>query len=172
MHTYKLLSMILTVTLASAGMPSCSSYKPKFVHLDFADRVYLIGPTMGEKASGHAKIDSSIKGSNVFFLVNESNPKYYADSVIDRFIDTNRFIREEIAKRYHELTVHFYHRGDYTAGLLEDRSIKALILSDKDIISEYVWRDGRPSDTLYYENGQIKDGQNIQLEDMRKKKKS
>jgi hypothetical protein len=166
--------MILAVSLALAGMPSCSCDHPEFIHLDFADMVYVVGPTMGEKASGHYKIDSSILNRELYFLVNESNPKCYAKPVIEKFIDTNRLIREEIAKRYYELRVHFYHRGDNTVGdntdeLLKSRTTKPLVYFENDIISEYVWRDGRQAETLFYDHGQIMDGQDIKLEDMRKK---
>lgn len=139
-------------------MQSCSGNHPEFVHLDFADDVYFVGPTMGEKAAGITKIDSSIRNSDVYFLVNESDPKRYAQPVIEKFIDTNRFIREEIAKRYNYLTVWFYRRGNNTEGnntdeLLRTRTTKLLPYFNDDIISRYVWRNGRPNDTAFYDHG-------------------
>ncbi|HEV2479694.1 MAG TPA: hypothetical protein VGS79_08510 [Puia sp.] len=168
--SHNLLSMLLAVTLASAGMPSCSSYKPKFVHLDFADDIYIAGPTMGELATGHPKIDSSEKNCELFFLVNETNPKYYADSVIERFIDTSWVIREAMTKGYHELRVHFYHRGGESDELLKTRDAKVLDYLANEMISEYGWMEGRPEGTIFYDHGRVR-GEDIQLEDMRKKKK-
>ena len=167
--------MILAVSLATVAMPSCSSGDPEFIHLDFADVVNVVGPTMDERASGHAKIDSSIRSSDVYFLVNESDPKLYAQPVIEKFIDTNQFIREEIAKRHYELTVWFYHRGDNSGGdntdeLLKTRSGKMLTYFNNDIISEYVWRNGQPVDTAYYDHGVKKRAENLKPEDMLNKK--
>lgn len=171
MYTYKLLSTILAVWLASAVIPSCSCDHPEIVHLDFADRVNLAGPAMGEKAAGFAKVDSSIRNCDIFFLVNESNAKCYGEPVIERFIDTSRFIREAIAQRYNELWVHFYHRGDNTDDLLKTRSTKLLALCNNDIVSEFLWRHGQPRDTLLYDHGHVIGEDDIKLEDMRFKKK-
>jgi len=174
MRTCNLLPVILAVSLATAAMPSCTSGSPEFIHLDFADVVYVVGPTMDERASGHFKIDSSIQSSDVFFMVNENNPKYYAKPVIEKFIDTNRFIQEAIVRHYYELRVCFYHRGDNSGGdntdeLLRTRSSKLLTYFNNDIISEYVWRDGRPKDTVFYDHGVEVGAEHIQLEDMRKR---
>lgn len=161
----------MAVTFVSAILPSCSCDDPEFVHMDFSDDINIVGPTMAERAAGNASIDSPKRSCDLFFLVNETNPKCYAPAAIHRFIDTNQFIKGEIAKHYHELRIHFYHRGDGTNALIKSRSTKELTLFDKDIISEYVWRDGQPRDTLSYENGQVKGAENIQLEDVRKEKK-
>lgn len=138
----------------------------------FADRVNVLDPTMGEKASGHFKIDSSVRSSDVYFLVNESNPKCYAEQMIERFIDTSRLIGEEIAKRYRQLSVTFYHRGNLTDELFMSKSTKILTLCENDLISEYHWRDGQPRDTVFYDHGMERGAENIKLDDMRFKKKN
>lgn len=172
MYARKSLSLILMMSLTSAMMPSCSHTHPTIIHLDFEDYIYYPGPTMGEKAAGHFAIDSSIKRCELFFLVNESNPKYYPERYIDGFIDTSRVINTEIAKKYEELRVHFYHRSSHTDAMLELRSHKAFTLCYGDDISEYVWRNGHPSDTLFYDSrGRIIGTEKIQLEDVRKQNK-
>lgn len=162
--------MLLAIALVSAVLPSCSRRKPEIMHLDFADWIHVAEPTIGEVASGHFKIDSSKLNCELFFLVNETNPKYYADSVIERFIDTSQLIKEASEKHYDELRLLFYHRSSNTDELLKTKSTKYLPYCDNDMISEYAWRQGRPETTLFYDHGRPR-GEKIKLEDMRFKKK-
>jgi len=137
------LMILLANGVAVFGLASCSCRNPEFIHLDFADDLSIVGPTIGERAAGHAKVDSTVRSRELFFLVNESDPKCYSEEVIERFVDTCKFVRREIAMRYHELRVTFYHRSVNTDFMLHTRTDKALTLCYNDIISEVVWRDGR-----------------------------
>lgn len=159
-----LLKGALAALFVSFGMSSCSCTSPEVIHLDFADVLSIVGPTMGERAAGNVKIDSNVRSRQLFFLINESTPKCYSETVIDGFIDSSKLVQQEIARRYYELRIMFYHRSANTDAMLKFRTDKALTLCNDDIISEYVWRNGQASDTLFYDHGRIRGSEDIKIE--------
>jgi hypothetical protein len=161
MHKFNIGTHLLIGIVLSGTILSCSCGNPEIIHLDFADNVNFVHPVFG---SDKDKDDTSRKAVNIHFLINESSKSCYGEPVINKFIDTSRFIQQQIKNGYYDLRVTFYHKSENTDAMLKLRTNKALTLCNDDIISEYGWREGKPSDTLFYEHGQIKGSEKIKLE--------
>jgi hypothetical protein len=99
----------------------------------------------------------------LYFIVNEKNPKLISDSMIHHFIKNDEFIQNEIYNVYNKLRIVFYKRSERTDQMLKQKSSVFLPYCNEDILYEYGWENGKPSDTLYFENGVIKGSENIHL---------
>jgi hypothetical protein len=126
--------------------------------LDFADAYNDIGDRYKKSLP-----DSSQKDVTLFYLVNESGN--VPVPMLEHFMDTDRFVQQQIQRRYYSLRISFYRKSSSTEEMLRRRTYKALTLCDDDLIADYEWDEGRPLDTIFYKNGKMKGPDKIKLEE-------
>jgi len=139
---------------------SCSVKSQKITHLDFLD---IEGKTYKIMDSTHK---NPINDMSMYFLVNRTELKNIDFGLIEKFISTDSFIQNKI-QRFSEVSITVYKESKNTKYLIKSKSSKYLSLCNDDIVVEYLWADGKPSDTLYYENGQINGSEKIRLLNIR-----
>ena len=130
--------------------------------MDFLDVASIIPPSYS-----YEKIDSSLINRNLFYLVDESNPKNIKDSMIWNFINSDHFIQQEIHKNYFRLNIVFYHQSENTDIVVQHRSPRYLPDCNEDQFSEYEWDQGKLDDVMHFDNGVLRGAENIILEDIK-----
>ena len=144
---------------------SCSYRKPEIIHMDFLDQTGYQRPSYD-----YEKIDSSLINKELYYLVDESNPKNIEDSMIWSFIKSDPIIQKEIAKNYFRLNIMFYHQSDNTDIVLKQRTYRNLPDCNEDEISEYEWDQGKYSSIWHYDHGVLRGSEKIILEDIKHSK--
>lgn len=156
----KLLSLLyfggLTILFSNLYV-SCSRKSQEIVHLNFLDN---LDTTYNIMDTSHKRPKSDMAA---YFIINQDNLKCIDYNGIERFIQTDTFVQNQIKKDYARLSLLFYLSSKNTDLLIEKRSSKFLSFANDDIVIEYLWSDGKPHDTLYYENGEIKGAEKIKL---------
>jgi hypothetical protein len=138
---------------------SCECVHPNFVHIDFCD---FLNTSTTESWKDHTKEVFEEKTLN--YVIEESDSRCFADSVIDVFIKSDGFIQKEIQHAYYRLNIFFYKKSEFTNALLKMRSNKYLDYCDKDIIVEYQWVEGILKRKYLYKNGGIQGEEKIILD--------
>jgi len=107
----------------------------------------------------------TLKNMYAYYLINKTKIQSVNFQEIESFLNTDSFIQNEINKKYAELSLTFYLESDNTRALVKSDSTKYLSFCNDDIVVEYVWSYGSPSDTLHYDNGVIKGSEEIILKE-------
>ena len=148
--------------LVLAAVFSCSHRNPEIIHMDFLDLVSIQLPSYS-----YEKIDSSLINRDLYYLVNESNPKNIEDSMIWNFIKTDHFIQQEIHQNYFRLNIMFYHQSENTDIVTKHRTSRYLSDCNQDEVSEYEWNQGKFNIVWHFDNGIMRGSENIILEDIK-----
>jgi hypothetical protein len=154
---FKLFSFLFASVIIWNTFPSCSCKKNKIIHLDFLDN---LGITYNIMDTEHKK---PLNDMAAYFVINQSKLKCIDFKNLEEFISTDTFIQKQIRKNYAEMSLYFYRKSKATDLLIENKSRKFLTLSNNALVAEYLWSNGKPYDTLYYENGKIKGSEKIKL---------
>ena len=70
-------------------------------------------------------------------------------------------------EKYARLDIYFYKRSECTEAVMKMKTSRHLDLCEKDILVEYLWKEGAIWDTLHYQNGVIKGSEDIRLDPVR-----
>ena len=123
-------------------------------YFDGTDTVYNI------MDSTHLK---PLKDEAIYFLVDQKNVTCLNDEFFINYLRHDSFSQKEIENKYPSLNVIFYKKSENTDHLVKTRLAKYLPFCNDDIIAEYEWKYGIPSSVFHYENGAIKDAQNMPI---------
>lgn len=158
MNSFRILSCLIVYSTALICNVACKCAGPKIIHADFCDVLNDLS-----KDVDHKPPDRKFQEKTLYFIVNKDKFQSSTDSIINNFIRNDEFVQKELFNGYDRLTMIFYKESKVTGEMMKQRSSAYLPYCENDIISEYGWKNGRPSDTLYFENGMIKGAENIQL---------
>ena len=145
----------------SGLLSSCNNGPVKIIYMEFLDGS---GETYYSMDTLHKE---PFKTMTLYFLVDkksEINEKDYKQ--IEKFVSSDSLVQSQINKKYFELTASFYKSSDNTDRLLRFKSKKELVLCGNDLSVEYQWSNGKGYDTTYYEDGQMRGAEKIQLHDI------
>ena len=159
---YRLKGLLVILALQTQYVSCDNDCKsPQIVHMDFCDFLNDV-PSKWDKEHS----DKILQDKWDHFLIDNRSVACLSPLILGDFIKKDEFAQREIHNGYYRLSFTFYKKSSRTDALLKGRSSRYLDFCSDDIYVEYEWTEGKPTDTLYYQNGVIKGAEKIQIEEV------